>query len=211
MAVGVKNLPDLAARVDALHQVRERPDFLAVVLAAKRIANIITDHEEYPLEAEALVEPAEKDLHRAYGELRGGIDEAAVAGDYAGGLEKIAAFAEVLDRFFVEVLVMDEDRRLRRNRIALLQAIHRTLSRVARLTEVVVDKGGVPLAGARLASSFVPLRVPGIQGSHERSGTAQRREIEWPTNWCTPSAAAAPKGEVIRRRCSAAKAPDWRR
>jgi len=36
--------------------------------------------------------------------------------------------------------VMDEDRRLRRNRIALLQAIHRTISRVARLTEVVVDK-----------------------------------------------------------------------
>jgi glycyl-tRNA synthetase beta chain len=141
LAVGVKSLPDLAARVDALHRVRERQDFLAVVLAAKRIANIITDHEEYPLEAEALVEPAEKDLHRAHGELRGGIEEAAATADYAGALARIAEFAEVLDRFFVEVLVMDEDRRLRRNRIALLQGIHRTLSRVARLTEVVVDKG----------------------------------------------------------------------
>ena len=141
LAVGVKNLPDLKARVEALHQVREQQDFLSVVLAAKRIANIITDHEEYPLEAEALVEAAEKDLHRAYQELRGGVDEAAAAGDYAGGLAQIAEFAEVLDRFFVEVLVMDEDRRLRRNRIALLQAIHRTLSRVARLTEVVVDRG----------------------------------------------------------------------
>jgi glycyl-tRNA synthetase beta chain len=140
LAVGVKSLPDLAARVDALHRVRERQDFLAVVLAARRIANIIGDHEEYPLEAEALAEPAEKDLHRAYGTLRGGIEEAAATGDYAGALEQIAELAGVLDRFFVEVLVMDEDRRLRRNRIALLQAIHRTLSRVARLTEVVVEK-----------------------------------------------------------------------
>lgn len=140
LAVGVSNLPDLKARVDALHRVRESRDFLAVVLAGKRIANIIADHEEYPLDPEALVEPAEKDLHGAYGDLRGDVDGAAAAGDYGTALEKVAQFAETLDRFFVEVLVMDEDRRLRRNRIALLQAIHRTLSRVARLTEIVVDK-----------------------------------------------------------------------
>lgn len=140
-AVGVSNLPDLAARVDALHRVRDREDFLSVVRAAKRIANIITDHEEYPLEEDAFVEDAEKALYRAYGELRGDIDAAAQAGDYAGGLAKIAEFADTLDRFFVEVLVMDEDRRLRRNRIALLQGIHRTLSRVARLPEMVVEKG----------------------------------------------------------------------
>ncbi len=140
LAVGVSNLPDVAARVDALHKVRDREDFLSVVRAAKRIANIITDHEEYPLEKDAFVEDAEKALYRAYGELRGEIDAAAQAGDYAEGLAKIAEFAETLDRFFVEVLVMDEDRRLRRNRIALLQGIHRTLSRVARLPEMVVEK-----------------------------------------------------------------------
>ena len=140
LAVGGGGLPDLARRVEALHDVRRREAFLQVVLAAKRIANIVADHEEYELDPEALAEPAERDLHAAWKELRGEIDEAAAAGDYRRGLERIADFAEVLDRFFVEVLVMDEDRRLRRNRIALLQAIHRTISRVARLTEVVVDK-----------------------------------------------------------------------
>jgi glycyl-tRNA synthetase beta chain len=55
-------------------------------------------------------------------------------------LAGIARFAGALDRFFVEVLVMAEDRRLRRNRIALLQAIHRVVSRVARLPEMVVEK-----------------------------------------------------------------------
>ena len=142
LAVGGSDLPDLAARVAALHRARGSEDFLSVVLAAKRIANIIREHEEYPLEPEALVEEAEKDLHRAYQELRGDIDEAAAAGDYERGLAGIAEFAGVLDRFFVEVLVMAEDRRLRRNRIALLQAIHRVVSRVARLPEMVVEKAG---------------------------------------------------------------------
>ncbi|HEX6201554.1 MAG TPA: glycine--tRNA ligase subunit beta [Thermoanaerobaculia bacterium] len=140
LAVGGGDLPDLARRVAALHAARAEPDFLAVVLAAKRIANIIRDHEEYPLDADALVEEAERDLHRAYQELRGEIDDAAAAGDYERVVGHIARFAGVLDRFFVEVLVMAEDRRLRRNRIALLQAIHRVLSRVARLTEMVVEK-----------------------------------------------------------------------
>lgn len=137
---GGGDLPDLARRVAALNAARSEADFLSVVLAAKRIANIIREHEEYPLEPEALVEEAERDLHRAYQELRGEIDEAAAAGDYEGGLAHIARFAGVLDRFFVEVLVMAEDRRLRRNRIALLQAIHRVVSRVARLPEMVVEK-----------------------------------------------------------------------
>ena len=35
---------------------------------------------------------------------------------------------------------MAEDATVRRNRIALLQAIGRTVSRTARLTEMVVDK-----------------------------------------------------------------------
>ncbi|MGH7339603.1 MAG: DALR anticodon-binding domain-containing protein, partial [Candidatus Rokuibacteriota bacterium] len=105
-----------------------------------RIVNIVKDHPEYPFEEEALVEPAEKDLHRAFGALRAGIEEAAAAAEYEPGLQRVAELAPVLDKFFVDVLVMDEDRKLRRNRIALLQGIERAISRIARLTEMVVDK-----------------------------------------------------------------------
>ena len=60
--------------------------------------------------------------------------------DYDRCLWAIAAFADPLERFFNEVLVMDEDNDLRQNRIALLQRIQRTLSRTAVLTELVVDR-----------------------------------------------------------------------
>lgn len=140
LAVGVSSLPDLRARVDALHKVREEAAFLTVVLAAKRIANIVKDAQEHPLDESALVEPAEKDLASAFQGLRTDIEEAAAAGDYERCLRRIADLAPVLDRFFVEVLVMAEDETIRRNRIALLQAIGRAVSRTAKLSEVVVDK-----------------------------------------------------------------------
>jgi glycyl-tRNA synthetase beta chain len=140
LAVGGANLPDLRMRVDAVHRVREEPGFLTVVLAAKRIVNILKDAPEETLDESLLQEPAERDLHAAFAGLRAEAEEAAAAGDYERCLRRIAELAPVLDRFFVEVMVMAEDPQVRRNRIALLQAIHRTVTRTARLNEVVVDK-----------------------------------------------------------------------
>jgi glycyl-tRNA synthetase beta chain len=120
--------------------MRESPDFLSVVLAAKRIANIVKDAAEQPLDESFLAEPAEKDLAVAFEDLRADIEASAAAGDYERCLRRIADLALVLDRFFVEVLVMAEDEKVRANRIALLQAIGRAVSRTARLTEMVVDK-----------------------------------------------------------------------
>lgn len=138
---GTADLPDLRARVDALHRVRESAGFLTVVLAAKRIGNITKDAAtDQPLDESLLAEPAEKDLWSAFQGLRSEVEEAAAAHDYERCLRRIADLAPVLDRFFVEVLVMAEDPQVRQNRIALLQAIGRTVNRTARITEVVVDK-----------------------------------------------------------------------
>jgi glycyl-tRNA synthetase beta chain len=149
LAVGSSNLPDLRSRVDALHKVRQEADFLSVVLAAKRIANIIKEAPEQTLQEELLKEEAEKNLYHASRQLRSEIESAEAAGDYELGFRHIAEFAGVLDEFFVKVLVMDENRDLRFNRLALLQSIQRTISRAARLTEIVVDKAELRERGTR--------------------------------------------------------------
>ncbi len=137
---GFADLPDLAARVEALHRVRDEPQFLSVVLAAKRIDNIVKDAAPGAPDESLLQEPAEKDLFVAFRELAADVEEAAAARRYEDALRRIAELAEVLDRFFEDVLVMAEDPAVKTNRLALLRAIGRTLSRVAGLTEVVVDK-----------------------------------------------------------------------
>jgi glycyl-tRNA synthetase beta chain len=142
LEVGATNLPDLKARVEALHAVRGEPDFLSVVLAAKRIANILRDSKEQTLSEELLAEDAERRLYGAYLDLKQDVQEAEKEGRYEHCLRAMAGFADVLDRFFVEVLVMDENIDLRNNRIAMLQSIQRTLSRTAGLTAMVVERKG---------------------------------------------------------------------
>jgi len=137
---GFADLPDLAARVEALHQVRDEPQFLAVVLAAKRISNIVKDAAPGEPDEALFDEAAERDLHEAFRALASDVEEAAAERRYEEALRRIAELAEVLDRFFEDVLVMAEDPAVRTNRLALLASIGKTLSHVAGLNEVVVDK-----------------------------------------------------------------------
>lgn len=140
LAVGFGNLPDLRSRVQALHGMRNDRGFLAVVLAAKRIGNILKDTQEQTFDEELLKDKAERALFTASRDLRAVVEAAEAKGAYEECLLRIGEFADVLECFFAEVLVMDENRDLRQNRIALLQSIQRTLSRTAKLTEMVVDR-----------------------------------------------------------------------
>ena len=141
IATGGRELPDLRDRVAALHQARASRGFLDVVLAAKRIANILRQSDEQgEVREDRLVEPAEQRLFASSLQLGSELSEAEERGDYVAGFSRITDFAEVLDRFFVEVLVMDENPDLKANRLALLHSINSTLSRTAHLTEMVVDR-----------------------------------------------------------------------
>ena len=46
-----------------------------------------------------------------------------------------------VDAFFTDVMVMTEDRAIRRNRIALLASISRLFNSVADISRIVVEKG----------------------------------------------------------------------
>jgi glycyl-tRNA synthetase beta chain len=142
LGVGGRHLPDLLARVEALHAVRGEARFASVVQAAKRIANITREVADRDLVVDAarLGMPAEQALLAAHDELAGAVDAAVLARDYRTAFGRVADFAETLDRFFVEVLVMDEDLQVRENRLALLKAIGRVVGRTAKLTEMVVEK-----------------------------------------------------------------------
>ena len=140
LAVSGANLPDFERRVEALHEIRGEADFLDAVLAAKRIANILRGAEGHELDRKRLQEPAEIALAEAASRLESTLDQTEANKAHKQGLGSIAEFAPVLDRFFVDVMVMDEDPEVRANRLALLQWIEGILSRAADLTEMVVER-----------------------------------------------------------------------
>lgn len=141
LAVGWTDLPDLQARVQAVQEARRQEEFRQLVLAAKRIANILKGvDDELPFDERALVEPAERDLHSSYLELSADVEEAVAKEKHTQYLMRIGRLGPILERFFVEVLVMAPEEHLRRNRLALLQKLQGLTSRTAKLTEVVVEK-----------------------------------------------------------------------
>jgi len=121
LAVQGHNPAGAARAVRELSEWVARPDWNSILPAYARCVRITRDQpERYPLEAERLVEPAEKHLLSAL--LQAEVTQRR-PGSVQDFFKVFLPMIPVINRFFDEVLVMAEDPALRKNRLALLQRI----------------------------------------------------------------------------------------
>ncbi|RMF72640.1 MAG: glycine--tRNA ligase subunit beta [Acidobacteria bacterium] len=136
---------DLFRRLEALAALRGSDDFHALAAASKRVRNILAQARERgePVEpdqhAEALALPAERDLREGLAAAEATAQDAARRADHLAALRAVAALRPQVDRFFDEVLVMDDNPVLRRARLGLLARIHRLAHATADIAELVVE------------------------------------------------------------------------
>ena len=99
----------------------------------KRIRNILREAEvdDAAPDAALLAESAEQTLAQCLGALQKTVPENCARGRYAEALDELAGLAEPVEAFFVDVLVMAEDAKIRHNRLRLLQGLHRLFLTVA--------------------------------------------------------------------------------
>jgi glycyl-tRNA synthetase beta chain len=138
--VGVWDFADAAERASALTDARRRLDFRSLVLAFKRIRNILGTEPPGDPVAELYREESERALAADFLAAKGLLEGLVSARRYSEALETIASISPSLDRFFVEVLVNAPEEELKRNRHALLAAIRREFTRIADFSEIVVEK-----------------------------------------------------------------------
>ncbi|MBM3189882.1 MAG: glycine--tRNA ligase subunit beta, partial [Chloroflexi bacterium] len=107
--------------LEALTPWVARDDWRALLDTYARCVRITRDQPEtYPVDPARFVEPATRALYEAYRVARARVDaDPTVDGLFSALQEMVPA----IRRFFDDVLVMDEDLTLRRNRLGLLQAI----------------------------------------------------------------------------------------
>ncbi|MSU18826.1 MAG: glycine--tRNA ligase subunit beta, partial [Lacunisphaera sp.] len=130
---------DLVPRqLEAVRGFSALPEAGSLAAANKRIGNILRQAGSVPADFDAglLVQPEERSLAAAYNALLADVESAFRGLDYTGALRKLATLKEPVDAFFDKVMVMDEDARLRANRIALLGRLHATMNRVADLSKL---------------------------------------------------------------------------
>ncbi len=130
---------ELDARLAALGAFLALPEAASLTAANKRVANILKKAGPVPTAAvdPALLRlPAEQRLFDALRPLGATVTSAIARGDYAGALTELAGLKQAVDAFFDEVMVMDEDPRLRGNRLALLREMRALFAGVADLSRL---------------------------------------------------------------------------
>ncbi len=135
---------DLVPRqLEAVRAFQSMPEADSLAAANKRVANILRQAKakkeafDAPVEAR-LREPAERALHEALQAASRRAEALLEAGDYAGYLRSFAVLKAPVDDFFDSVMVMAEDEGLRRNRLALLQALRTAMNRVADISRLAL-------------------------------------------------------------------------
>jgi glycyl-tRNA synthetase beta chain len=131
LAVGPRMPSDIDRRILAVDAFRQLDAADALAAANKRIRNILkksADQAGSPdspavFTRERLVEKAERTLADAIEQMRARISPMQEAQDYQGMLATLAELRGAVDRFFDEVMVLDEDPALRANRLALLRSL----------------------------------------------------------------------------------------
>ena len=125
-------LVDVQHRVDALRSARAWEDFESVVIAFKRAMNILKGLSlEEEVDPSAFSEEAEKKLYQAFLEARKNIEASLGKRDYESALQGMIGMKKPIDDFFDGVMVMVEDKQVRANRLALLDAIGKLFLRIA--------------------------------------------------------------------------------
>ena len=130
---------DFDARLNALRAFLDLPEATSLAAANKRIANILRkagEMQHQQVDVECLRDPAEVRLFDAMRSLHEAVATALAQREYANALGRLAQLRPPVDAFFEQVMVMDEDPRLRANRLALLAQLHGLFIGIADLSRL---------------------------------------------------------------------------
>lgn len=136
---GLDNIHHSFLRLKALSALRSSPQFEPFILMAKRVNNILRDQPAGRVNYALFSEKEEKELWSVFGIVKENATPMMAKGDYAQAQKMVFRLQPALNTFFDKVLVMAEEKRLKQNRLGLLQAISRLLSRIADYGQVVVE------------------------------------------------------------------------
>jgi glycyl-tRNA synthetase beta chain len=125
-------------RLAAVRAFVTLPESEPLAAANKRVGNILKKSNEAlgALDPALFKEPAEAALAQALKVVAPQADAAFARGDYTASLQALAALKTPVDAFFDKVMVNADDPALRRNRLALLSALHAAMNRVADLSRL---------------------------------------------------------------------------
>ena len=132
-------IADLPARLAAVQAFASLPESAALSAANKRIVNILRksgSEAAHAVDRARLADGAEQDLYLTFQRLTPQVESDFGRGDFTSALRVLATAKPAVDRYFDDVMVMDDDPAIRANRLALLRGVADTMNRVADISKL---------------------------------------------------------------------------
>ena len=130
---------DFDQRVQAVEAFRKLPEAESLAAANKRISNILQKTDEKipsKVDTTILTENVERTLAGRINRLEKEINPMLLQRDYTGILQQLSSLKEPVDTFFDKVMVMVDDKKLRSNRLAMLNNLRNLFLKVADLSKL---------------------------------------------------------------------------
>ena len=138
-AVAFDDILDCVRRMNGLDAIRQREQFSVLAGSFKRIRNIIKENSTIDINPALMAHEAEKQLHAVLSEVEQKSGSLIAAKKYEDALETFLLMKEPVDKFFDDVMVMDEDPAIRQNRLNLLTALAELILRVGDISRMSVE------------------------------------------------------------------------
>ncbi len=126
---------DFQNRLNAVNHFRQLPEAQSLAIANKRVSNILkkenSNGEIASFAQNLLADEAEKILATEVAEKRSQVAPLYEQAKYTELLTQLASLRDPVDRFFDEVMVMVDDEKIRKNRLALLASLRNLFLQVA--------------------------------------------------------------------------------
>jgi len=133
---------DIKHRIKAIEELYNQPIFGKILNSSSRVLNLSKNSEETEIDRSLLKEKAELCLYHNYENNYPRIKEFISNKEYKKVFNLLGDLCEPVGEFFDQVLVMDKDEEIRKNRISLIKKIGILFNQVADLSKIVSVKEG---------------------------------------------------------------------
>jgi glycyl-tRNA synthetase beta chain len=142
LTVSIDDLVLVKKRAEAVAEWKKRLEFNDLATSIKRVGNIIKgkDLEGGDVDGKLLEKGAEEGLFKELTEVEKGVGAMIAKEDYDGAVGKLLELKGPIDRFFDDVMVMDEDPNVRQNRLSLLGRIKSLFMNICDFQKIEQEK-----------------------------------------------------------------------
>ncbi|MBI5814228.1 MAG: glycine--tRNA ligase subunit beta [Nitrospinae bacterium] len=136
LAAGFDDLADANLKARAMAELKKREFFAPLAITFKRVANITKGHAAGDVDNGLFEKDIEGRLVHEIGKAGKEVAPLLTSKKYLDALERIASLRGVVDEFFIEVLVMAEDEKVRTNRLNILAKLSAQFLKIADFSRI---------------------------------------------------------------------------